>query len=156
MKRFQWVLLHELRIDGIPRAQPRARSRGKFPGVYDPGTANDWKSIVRAAFAPWRPDTLLDEPLKIDIDWYFARPKTFNRRTREAYGGKSKDIPKGSVLHSSKPDRDNADKAVLDALQDLGYYRDDALVCDGHLRKFYHGEGGRPGARVRIMVWRRR
>lgn len=154
MNNFEWVKIHDFRIDGIPKAQPRARSRGKAPGVYDPGTAEGWKALVCAAFARIRPDEPFDQPLKVDVDWYFPRPRTFNKRTRAAYGGKSRDVPKGIVLHTSKPDRDNCDKAVLDALTNLGFMRDDALVCDGLLRKFYHAEGGRPGARVRVSLWR--
>ncbi len=152
--RFHWVLLHEVRVDGIPKAQPRARSRKGQVGVHDPGDADDWKTIVRQAFKPLRSTAPMDEPLRIDVDWYLPRPQTFTKKTRLAYGGKSKDIPTGPVLHLSLPDLDNLYKAPLDALKDLGYFRNDSLVCQGELRKFYHAEGGRPGARFRVMVWR--
>ncbi len=152
---YQWQALLSVRVDGIPKGQPRSRSRKGQRGVYDPGTAEGWKEDVVRAFMPSRPLSPIDEPLRIDIDFYFPRPRTLNPRVRAAYGGSSRDIPRGAVLFFAKPDRDNADKAVLDALTDMGYIRDDALAADGLLRRRYHGEGGRPGAQIRIMVWRK-
>lgn len=151
---YQWQTIRTVRIDGIPVGQPRARSRKGQRGVYDPGTADSWKGDVQRALLPSRPRSPLDEPLRIDIDFYFPRPLNFSKRVRSAYGGKARDIPLGAVIHIKKPDIDNANKAVLDALTDMGYVRDDALVCDGRVRKLYHELGGRPGAQVRIMIWR--
>lgn len=176
---FHWQEFCSVRVDGKPKGQPRGRAFalkrcpeghhfqpakaacpkcGK-PGtvqarVHDAGTAESWKSLIAEAFRPRLPDVPLDEPVRVDLDLYFPRPQTFTKRIRKAYGGRSKDIPRGPVLHLSKPDRDNADKAVLDALTDLGFIRDDSLACWGVIRKFYHGATGRPGARVRVMVYR--
>lgn len=35
-------------IDGIPKAQPRARSVSGRSGVYNPKTADQWKLAVKA------------------------------------------------------------------------------------------------------------
>lgn len=153
---FAWQPLLAFRVDGEPKGQPRARARQGLRGVYDPGTADGWKALVGLAARPHRPPSPLDEPLRIDIDFYFPRPRTFSKRVRAAYGGRSKDIPAGPVLHLSKPDRDNSEKAALDTLVQCGLLRDDAIVCAGEVRKFYHAEGGRPGAEIRVFVWRRR
>lgn len=151
---YAWVELLTVRIYGKPKGQPRSRSRRGQMGVYDPGTADGWKAIVAHAFLPHVPAEPYDEPLRFDIDIYFPRPRSFNKRTRDAYGGRSKDIPDGAVLFTGKPDRDNADKAILDAVGGVGFYRDDSLVCDGQIRKFYAARVGKPGARVRVMLWR--
>lgn len=132
-------------IAGLPKGQPRARSAKGMKGVYDPGTADHWKMLVRASFEKALPEVPFDEPLRIDMDFFFKRPKVFNKRTREAYDG-TKNIPSGVVLHTSKPDRDNLEKAVLDAMVNVGYMRDDSLVVAGQVRKFYHARDGRPGA----------
>jgi Holliday junction resolvase RusA-like endonuclease len=150
---FAFRLLCEVRIDGIPKGQPRARSSKFLHGVYDPGTADGWKAIVVAALTPHRPSAPLEGPVAVDLDLFFPRPKTFNKRTREIYGGRSRDVPDELVLYLAKPDRDNADKAILDAMVQCGFLRDDALVVDGRIRKFYHEAGGRSGAVVRVLIW---
>ena len=57
-----------------------------------------------------------------------------NQADQSANGELKPNAPK---WHTDKPDRDNADKAVLDALTNLGLWGDDKQVCDGRIRKFY-------------------
>lgn len=127
----------EITAWGEPKGQPRARStvrRGKggkvFSGVYDPGTADDWKSIVRAAaLAKW--DRVpFTGPTKVTIIVYFTRPKSHFRSN-----GFLK--PNAPAFHTSKPDRDNVDKAILDALVSCGVLSDDKIVCKGGIMKRY-------------------
>ena len=143
---------------GLPVASPRvrARSMGKFARVYMPGDADDWKMIVRnearKAWAdseapciprPWQ------GPLCVNLTFYFPRPKAHFRKNGELK-------PNAPKWHTSKPDRDNADKAVLDALTNLGLWQDDMQVCDGRIRKFYAtpgdllAEGGQMGCVIEI------
>ncbi len=147
-----WRQLCEVRVDGIPKGQPRARSRRGFAGVYDPGTADGWRALVADAMRQHRPESPIDAPVHITVILDFPRPKSFNKRTRGAYGG-GRNIPKGRVIHTSKPDRDNADKAILDTLTQIGFLRDDSLVCAGSILKYYHAVDGRPGATIVVNVW---
>lgn len=128
----------EIRVDGIPKAQPRARAtmRGRHAGVYDPGTADAWKAIVASQARRHRPATPLEGPLSVSIEFYFERPKRLC----------SVRHPDGRVPHVARPDRDNCEKAVLDCLKQDGWFRDDSQVCAGEVRKWYHEKGGRPGA----------
>jgi Holliday junction resolvase RusA-like endonuclease len=130
------------RVDGIPKAQPRAKAtmRGRHAGVYDPGTSDGWKALVAIAARPMRPASPIEGAVAVGIDLFFPRPKSLCRR---------KD-PEGLVRHIAKPDRDNCEKAILDALKQDGWFRDDSQVCDGRVRKFYHAKGGRPGAQITI------
>lgn len=130
------------RAYGIPKAQPRARAtmRGGHAGVYDPGTAAEWKSIVVFAARALRPGEFLDGPLSVTIDLFFPRPKRLCR---------ARD-PQGRIRHTAKPDRDNCEKAILDALTQDGWFRDDSQVCAGEVRKWYHEIGGRPGVEITI------
>lgn len=133
-----------IRIDGEPKAMGRARAmsmHGKAR-VYNPTTAEGWKSLVAAAFGPHRPPTPHEGPLRIDIDFHFPRPKRLMRK---------KD-PEGPVWHTAKPDRDNSDKAVLDTLKTIGMYRDDAQVCNGRIRKFYHAKDEIPHAVITVAA----
>jgi len=131
-----------VRIDGEPKAmgRPRAFVRGGHAAVYNPHTAEGWKSLVAAAFLPHLPQTPHESALCVDIDFYLPRPKRLCRKCD----------PDGPVPHTARPDRDNLDKTVLDALKTIGFMRDDSLVCDGRIRKFYHAKADIPHAVVAI------
>lgn len=138
------------RAVGHPVGQPRARStirRGKggkvFSGVYDPGTADDWKTIIRnAATAGWDRVTFRG-PTRIDWTVFFARPKSHFKRNGEL----KESAP---TWHTGKPDRDNLDKALLDALVNAGVLADDKQACAGVLFKAYVAPGELPGMAVTI------
>ena len=82
-----------------------------------------------------RPETPWLGAVRITVDAYFERPDRLCK----------KKSPEGRIPHTAKPDRDNVDKAVLDALKDVGLFRDDAQVCDGCVRKWYVAKGCGPG-----------
>lgn len=109
---------------GDPKGQPRPRafSRGGMTRVYDPGTAEAWKSQIAIAFKDAKPAdfTPFEGPVNLNIHFFFTRPKShFNRH------GLKPDAPR---FVTKKPDADNAAKAVMDALTTLGVWRDDAQV----------------------------
>lgn len=142
-------------VIGDPKGQPRVkagRSFGGFTSVYDPGTANGWKSLVREAAAKaiaeagdtgTRP--IFTGPVRLDLTLWFPRPKShFTKK------GIRPDAP---TYHTGKPDRDNCDKAVMDALghDALQIWKDDAQVADGTITKLYAAPGQAAGARVHIL-----
>ena len=117
-------------VDGDPKGQPRPKAVS-FRGharVYDPGGAKDFKAcIVDAARSAGVAGLMLDMPLRVDIRCFFRRPKGH-------YGtGKNAQTLKASapIWNTSKPDRDNIEKAIFDALTNIGVWRDDSLVVDG-------------------------
>ena len=135
-----------IHVVGIPKGQPRARAfirRGcNHAGVYDPGTADDWKSCVylaarqamqAAGFTGWAAGI----PLVLSIAYRLPRPKRLKDRT--------------GVPHTGKPDLDNLAKAVLDALTQAGVWADDAQVCcfDYHV-KHYANPSDSTGATIDI------
>ena len=131
---------------GLPKAQPRAKARafGGFAQVYNPKTADDWKMIVRnEATKTWVSNIPWEGPLRIDLTFYFPRPKAHFRSNGELK-------PNAPRWHTTKPDRDNSDKAVLDALTNLGIWGDDKQVCDGRIQKLYANAPGLPGCFIRI------
>ena len=144
-------------VYGSPIAQPRARSRavrsksGKiFAQIYEPETcltdtgrqptpAMQWKTDIKTVAVQHRPDKPLDGPLSVAIDFYLPRPRRFYRK---------KD-PDGRLPHVAKPDRDNAEKAVLDSLTGI-IFVDDCQVCAGEVRKFWHEKDRGPRAEITI------
>lgn len=109
-------------VPGEAKGQPRPRafSRGGKARVYNPGTAEGWKSAIAEAFRPFLPASPIEGAVEVRIDAYFARPKSHRRKS-----GLKADAP---WSHIQKPDADNLAKAVLDSLTTLGLWRDDAQV----------------------------
>lgn len=140
-------------VFGCPIAQPRVKAQAvmskagrMFAHVYEAGKkdspARQWKSDVKqAALLVLDGFELQGGPIRIDINVYFPRPKRLMR---------AKD-PDFAIWHTSKPDRDNVDKGILDALKGI-IFIDDAQVCMGEIKKFYHEKGGRPRAEIKILV----
>jgi Holliday junction resolvase RusA-like endonuclease len=109
---------------GIPKAQPRikaARGGGWRPIIYTPGTANEWKAEVsRAALQAMEGASLpIGTGVEVGLVFLMPRPKRLERRDT---------ITLCDVPHLAKPDIDNLEKAVLDALKKAGIYVDDAQV----------------------------
>jgi len=131
----------ELYIPGDPVAQPRVKAvnRGGFTRVYTPTTAKPFKDAIRMiAMAHWR-NPPSDRPVAIEIDFYFARPKSMVWKTR----------PMPSVVHTKKPDLDNLAKAVLDAMNGL-VFGDDSQVWRLILSKHYASGDREPHTAIRI------
>lgn len=134
------------RADGIPKPQPRTqafarktKTGGAVARVFTPGTAEAWKGEVVLAGRFLRPKTPIDDvPIAVEIDLEVPRPKRLCRK---------KDDP-GPLPATTLGDVDNYAKAVLDALTHDGWWTDDKLVTDLHVRKSFHAIGDRPGAWV--------
>ena len=127
-------------VQGEPKAQPRPRAFARKMGsawvarVYDAATAEGWKSLIALAARPHRPRAPIVGPVRVDLCFYFARPKS-HFRTGKLSGVLRDDAPK---FHTQKPDRDNLEKAVLDALTQVGgFWKDDSQVCAGSVSKRY-------------------
>lgn len=123
-----------LTILGSPKAQgrPRAAKKGKFASVYEDKKDTQAKQDLAVIVQQNAPDELLDCPLRVDLHFYFPRPKS-----HFGTGKNSGTLKSSAPFHyTSKPDRDNLDKLVLDALTGV-FWRDDSLVCRGWLQKEY-------------------
>jgi len=137
-------------VFGEPKAQPRPRAFARKMGdkfvarVFEAGTAEGWKSLIATAAKPHAPAVPYTCPVRVDVTFIFPRPKIHHIANKPERGLRS-DAPQ---WHTKKPDRDNLDKALLDALTQLGcFWHDDAQVCCGEIVKEF---GPTPGARVMI------
>jgi len=136
---------------GIPKAQPRPRAFArKLPNgkvivrAYEAATAEGWKSAVAIAARRRLPAKPLEGPLRVDIVFNMPRP-------RSHFKGKTNTVKDNSPCwHTIKPDRDNLEKAVLDALSTIGMWADDCQVCCGEVKKTYAIENSQPGAAITI------
>jgi len=130
-------------IPGNPIAQPRhnesirENKQGKsYIHRYTPDKkVKPWRELICLHGRKHIPRVPLDEPVCVDVYFYLPRPKKLM----------GKKYRNGPIPHTAKPDRDNLDKAVLDALKKDGWFRDDSIVCDGRILKVYHAKDGKPG-----------
>lgn len=133
------------RVYGDPVGQPRIQVT-KSGHAYTPdkkGRLKAWKSAIRSTWTSlqaWK----FDGPTYVGITFLFPRPKSM------------KDKRDCRIRYTQRPDRDNTDKTVLDALTDApkehfeGAWADDKIVCDGPIRKFWCARDETPGAIIDI------
>jgi Holliday junction resolvase RusA-like endonuclease len=134
--------------EGVPKGQPRPRAfamNGKAR-VYDPGTAEGWKSAVAVAARPFL-STRFTEPVSIAIVFVLPRPK------KHFFTGKKADLlrPDAPLYDGRKPDLDNYEKAVWDSLVIIGLLADDCLIVKSDSTKIFSPDG-RTGAFIALRL----
>ena len=120
-----------------PRGKDRPRVT-RSGHAYTPKETKRWESALAMMAQAHLPRTILDEPLRLDVLAVLPRPRRLLRKRD----------PDGLIWAPVKPDRDNIEKAVQDALK--AFWRDDALVVCGEPLKVYAEREGRPRVVVRI------
>jgi Holliday junction resolvase RusA-like endonuclease len=120
-------------VAGEPKGQPRPKAfaRGGHAAVYDPGTAEGWKLLVRAEADKAKPAAPFTGALSLRCEFYLKRPKGH-------YNSKGVLKPTAPNFHIGKPDADNFAKAVMDALTNIGtIWGDDSQVSRLYVSKMY-------------------
>ena len=122
-------------IAGTPKPQgrPRAVSMGKFTRVYSPIT--EWRETVvyHCAKQVEMGHKFEGKALIVTLIYFFNRPKN-HYRTGKNFNLLKADAPEH---HTNKPDLDNLDKAVLDAMQTAELIDDDSKIISLMSQKFW-------------------
>lgn len=93
--------------------------------MYNPkGPWSEWKARVIAKLGA-APKPTHDGPVLLDIEYSMPRPKSLPKR-----------IPDGAFCWR-KPDIDNMEKLIMDALVKAGWFTDDGRVVAVNQRKTY-------------------
>jgi Holliday junction resolvase RusA-like endonuclease len=119
-----------------PKGQPRAKASraGGFIRMYTPPTADSFKAAVQAAaIEAGLLNKNLEGPIALRLVFRMPRPKSHFGTGKNS--SKLKD--KAAYWHTTKPDLDNIEKALKDALSDIRAWRDDCQVCDVQKSKIY-------------------
>jgi Holliday junction resolvase RusA-like endonuclease len=124
-------LVYSVFVEGTPRPQPRTR-KGKYGNLYNPGSADSWKEAIQIAFFMNRKPQIMG-PVYLKIHFFFHK----------ATGLQGKIVP-----HTVKPDKDNLEKAVMDALTGIQIWKDDCQVYGGNTEKYW--TPGKSGAQIWI------
>ena len=122
---------------GKPVGQPRPRARrfGDRVIIYDPKTAEPWRKDIAEAVEVEMERIelpLLTGPLKMNVEFYFSRPKSHFRTGKNAHLLKTS----APCYHTQKPDADNLFKAAADAVNDI-LYHDDRQIVEAHVSKHW-------------------
>lgn len=130
-------------VPGEPKAKARANHSKPFMGkdgkmgirsYVDDKTAS-YQAKVRHYLLQVCPDEPLDCPLSLNMQFVFLKPKTAKKRAYPAV----------------KPDLDNLEKAVMDALNKLAY-TDDARVVTKASLKAYTDDPKKEGVWVQLAI----
>lgn len=121
-------------VKGDPTPQQRHRHHqvkgADFVSTYDP-SAKAKKAFLKACL-PYKPEKPYEQPLRVDMVFYFSRPKSHYRTGKYAHILKDT----APTLHVTRPDADNCAKFVKDSLNKT-FWKDDSFVCDMNVKKRY-------------------
>lgn len=135
------LITFEVPQQAVSTPRPRAVRRGNHIGMVSGSAASrDFALLVRMTASEAYDGPPVQFPVRVDIDFIFARPKNLIWKTK----------PMPREWKTTKPDRDNLDKTILDALTGL-IWRDDSQVVDGRIRKMIASGDEQPRVIVTIQ-----
>jgi len=129
-------------LNGAPRGKgrPRTSVRGGFARIYTDAATRKYEASVRAAAEKVMGDRdPFEGPLSVSLRFRMPIPKSATKRVRTAMAA-------GEIAHTGRPDIDNCQKAILDALNGV-VFADDGQVCRAFTSKLY---AEIPGVDVRV------
>ena len=126
-----------LTIPGQPMGKQRARTRsvntkaGKsFVMSYTPKKTLNYETYIKELFVIKYPNfELMESAININIIAYLTIPMSKSKKQKEL-------MRDGSILPTTRPDGDNIQKVVFDALQGI-VFKNDSQIVQGSFRKIY-------------------
>ena len=144
----RWVPALSFVVPGQPVPKPRPRFARTPTGVrtFSPPKISAYESKVGILAGRLNATGYLapkGTPVRVDIVAVFKRPQRLQRRAD----------PDGLIAMTARPDIDNIQKAILDALTRApgNIWVDDDQVQVVRAEKFYAEKGGEPRVEVRIF-----
>ena len=90
------------------------------------------EAILRDALLPYVPaEPITDRPIFLIVNWLFPFPKSA-KKLKPGY----------TRWKITRPDTDNLNKLLKDVMTDMGFWKDDALICSEIITKRYSDEPG--------------
>lgn len=117
-----------LTIPGQPVAKGRPRMT-RNGHAYTPAKTRQYEQAIRALALHDVGPVCLEGPVSVQIICSYAIPPSWPKHKREA-------AMNGTLKHITKPDIDNAAKAVLDALNGI-FWQDDSQIARLIVDKLY-------------------
>ena len=122
------------------KQRPKATTRGHHAGVYTPKETKAYERYVVAMFLQAYPCARpLEGEIKGKIKAFYPIPLSTSKKRKQA-------MLDGSIRPLVKPDLDNVEKIIYDALNGIAY-TDDSHITEMTISKYYSDE-----PRVEIMI----
>ena len=109
------------------------------------------EAILRDALLPYVPaEQIEDKPIALIVVWMFPYPKNAKKHKQGM-----------SRRKITRPDTDNLNKMLKDVMTDMGFWKDDALICEETIYKLYSDDPGilieyfEPSMEIETGWWRR-
>lgn len=116
----------------VPKARARVFFNKKANRVmsYTPKKTMGFEQLVATEAVKWRPSFgLIMTGITINIKIYKPIPKSMSKKKRDL-------AEKGLILPITRPDGDNYEKGIFDALKGV-IWHDDGQIVDCHWQKFF-------------------
>lgn len=137
-------------VPGLPVAQPRIKAtlRNERVFIYTPHSADAWKvTVATTAMQAWGLADPWDGPVWVGVNFYLPRPKSHFRSGKYAHMLK----PSAPWAPVVKPDGDNLEKAIWDALSGVAFH-DDKQICGwGGEKAYLQDPDEEPGVQVHVL-----
>lgn len=116
----------EFAIPGNPfgKQRPRITVRGGYGHAYTPKQTVEYEKTVRTLAMEQvihSPEWRTDYPMAVRIRAFYPIPESFPKKKRQL-------AESGELLPMVKPDLDNVNKAIMDAMNEI-VYQDDKQIC---------------------------
>lgn len=133
-------------VYGLPASQGSKRHVGNGVMVESSKRVKPWRQDVKAA-ALRVPNMQLAEAFEVIATFYFPRPKSHFRTGKNCHL-----LREGAPQFvAKKPDIEKLERSTYDAITDAGFWRDDALIVETHVKKLY-ADDRPPGAEITITA----
>ena len=124
-------------IPGQPMGKQRARTRtvntkaGKsFVMSYTPKKTLNYETYIKELFVIKYPNyKILEGAISVDIIAYLTIPMSKSKKQKEL-------MREGAIQPTTRPDGDNIQKAIFDALQGI-VFKNDSQIVSGSFKKIY-------------------
>lgn len=143
----------EFRVYGLPAPQGSKRSLGNGIMIESSKKVRPWRTDVQQASRLAYHGKPVDEPVSVEVDFWFPRPKSHYRTGKYSYLLKT-DAP----IYATKTSVGDLDKLLRSTFDALSYstggciLRDDSLVGAVKATKQYADDDVRPGAAIRVAL----
>jgi Holliday junction resolvase RusA-like endonuclease len=128
----------------VAKGRAKTAVRGKFAVHYTPDKTRNAEQSLLAQALPYKPDMPWSGAIGLEVEAIFVRPKNHYRTGCNSHLLKD-DAPE---FHIIKPDRDNLEKLISDALDGV-FFINDCQIVGGEIRKSFGEVAG-----LKIWLWK--
>lgn len=151
-------MLYTIVIQGRPVPQPRHdvftdKTTGKQRHVFNTKRVQTWKDLIALKCGAGMMPRDVEGPLTISIEFRFLRPKShFGPDGNLRPNCRDTRVSLGQTGAQACGDGDNLEKAVWDALQKKGVFKNDIQIWDNRRKSYWTTDPDLEGATIHLWT----